>query len=301
MRKTDAHRIVLSVEDFSSPGYRSQASVRLAEFVEREGFDARIVGYVRPQWQLLESEYSRRVGGGGMGASFARFAKDMLLVGENTILDYNLAFAPFRELFGERLRVFPLEPAALPNGLLAHFLSQIGAPAHLSNGLAERRAHVRLGARELEVLRVLRARLPHALPLSRFPRIGLRGATGDDAPFAAYSVEEICGLEAHFADANRRFATDYGIDTSGTLFRASDSEAGRRPNIAHWELLNEEERRRVRDYVRRAIGFDLDGRVGLQAAYLLRNWRLVLVWYARRAVRSLRSIVLALTRKRTTG
>ena len=276
VRATDGDRIVLSSEDFSNSGCRFPAAARIAALAARESLDVKIVAYVRPQWQILEAEYSQQDCGGRVSAPFARFVAEQLLARENTILDYNLVFAPYREVFGDRVHVFPLEPAAQPEGLLANFLARIGAPIHLLDGVPARRANARRGAKEIEVLRVLWNRMPKSAPSYRSTVPGLRAAIGDDAPFAGFAgfaVDEIRAIETRFAESNRRFAVTYGIDPAAALFRHADHGPGPRPNVSHWERFDAAERRRVRDHVRRELGFDLEGGAWHRALYVLRTWR----------------------------
>ena len=285
VRVTDGARIVLSSEDFSNSGCRAPAAARIAALAARESLDVKIVAYVRPQWQILEAEYSQRVCGGRVSAPFPRFVAEQLLARENTILDYNLVFAPYREVFGDRVHVFPLESAAPPEGLLAHFLARIGAPIHLLDGKPARRANARRGAREIEVLRVLGNRMPKSAPAYRSTVPGLRAAIGDDAPFAGFAVDEIRAIEMRFAESNRRFAVTYGIDPAAALFRHADHGPAPRPNIAHWERFDAADRRRVRDHVRRELGFDLEGGAWHRALYVLQTRRVTLARRLRRGWR----------------
>ena len=252
---------VLSVEDFALPRYRAAAAVRLAEFAARQRLDVDLLAYVRPQWQIIESEYSQQVCGRGVAVPFARFASNLLAEREDTTLDYNLVFGPFREAFGSRLRVFPLQPGSPPGGLAAHFLAQIGVTARLAKGIRAPRANTRRGAGEIEVRRLLCARLPGLRKLGvRKPVLpALAALIGPDAPFAGFSAAQIRVLEDRFADANRRFALDYGIDAAGTLFRDTGYGAGPRPNIASWEAFDADARQRIRQHVLDELGIDLEG------------------------------------------
>ena len=262
-------RFVLSVEDLAHPWYRTAAVARLVDFAARERLDVDVIAYVRPQWQIIESEYTQRVCGREVGTPvrFPCFARGLLAAKKSdTILDYAALFAAYRKAFGARLRIFPLPASSQPDGLVPHFLEQIGAPGTRSAGVgapSRGRANVRRGAKEVEVWRLLRARIQtrRGLPRRR-PSLSGLSAVLDDAPFAGFTVDEIGALEARFADANRRFAIDYGIDASGTLFREVDVGPGRRPNIACWEGFAPDERRRVRRLVRRQCGIDLGGGCG---------------------------------------
>ena len=265
IRASARDTLVISAEDFATPPYRAKAAQRLAELVAAERLDVRIVGYVRPQWQLLESEFSQQVRGGRVAAPFGAFTDRALRAGPETILDFNRVFAPYRARFGDRVRVFPLEPAALPGGLLAHFLGEIGAPAEVLDGAGATRANRRRGAKEIAVWRRLRERLDGPRRQRSWPALPrLRSVIGPDAPFAGFSEAGIRALNGRFADANARFARDYGVDAGGRLFRDAEPGGGAadRPNLASWQGLDRETRRRVTGYVRRETGVDLEDRSG---------------------------------------
>ena len=261
--KPAAPWFVISGEEFTRPEHRAVTAARLAELAEREDIEVDIVGYVRPQWQFLESVYTQRVHGRRIGATFDRFVADMLEAGERSELDYNVVFAPYRAAFGARVRVFPLEPSRLPEGLLAHFLGECGIHDRraLAAGLA--RANPRRNAKATEVRRLVRVQTDRRLKAGLEVPSGLRHMTqlpsliDDDEPFSGFDRSGIRELEAHFADANARFARDYGIDADGVLFRDPVDPGVRRPTVAQWRDFGAAERRRVRRYVLERTGIDL--------------------------------------------
>ena len=259
---TDATPCVISSEVFAKPEFRDAMARELAAFAERENVAVEIIGYVRPQWQYLEAlytqhTYARAIG----GATFQRFVADMLDAGERTMFDYNVVFAPYRAAFGECVKVFPLEPSRLPQGLLAHFLQQCGVPADAAAVARLPHANSRRGAKATEVYRLASARAnPERWKLLQFKRLAL--LIDDDAPFAGLGLAEIRDIEAHFAAANARFARDYRIDDGGVLFRDDAVPAGPRPNIARWQDLSPKERRFIRGYVLKVSGIDLDPGAG---------------------------------------
>ena len=261
----EAEWFVVTAEDFASPGIRFRVADRLAALASRGIAEVDVVGYVRPQWQLLESEYAQRATGGRVGASFARFVTETLAAGTHSIVDYGVVFQPFRALLGRRVRVFPLEPSSLPHGLLAHFLELCGVAADAVRGTTSPRANPRWGAKHVEVCRLVRAHLDangqggRARDLWGRPeqRLALAALFADDTPFAGFDRAGIRAVEARFAVANAAFARDYGIDASGRLFGDGAVGAGPRPNDARWEDLGRVEQRRLRRYVRRHLGIDL--------------------------------------------
>ena len=256
---TDAETFVVSAEDLTSPKRRVVCAERLEKLVARTSVEVDIVGFVRPQWQLLESEYSQRVFGGRMKARLSQFVREMLDAGERTILDYRLVFAPYRTRFGDRVRVFPLQASHLPQGLVAHFLSLAGAETVvMEEASAQSRANERNGAKAVEVCRLVRVRLGagHLSPRHLLPE--LPTLLNEDAPFAGFSWDEIRQMEDRFALANAAFARENGISADGTLFQEAAASDAVRPNLARWEDFDSDERHRVRRYVLKRTGVDLE-------------------------------------------
>ena len=262
--EVEAPCCVVSSEGLANPHFRGPCAHRLAALADRADLDIEVVGYVRPQWQLLESEYAQQVTGGRIGAPFARFVDKALDADEGSIVDYRAVFEPFRAQFGDRVNVTPLEASRLPDGLLAHFLALCGTDAGAADVADFGRANPRQGAKHVEVCRLVIWAHLDALRRDgrrwppRLPRKGLRGLLDDDTPFSGFDLAGIRRVEAIFASANAAFARDYGIDAHGTLFQEGVRGEGRRANMARWEDFSPAEQRRVRRYVRRRTGVDLD-------------------------------------------
>ena len=261
----DAERFVVSAEGVASLNIGRRVADRLAALARGGTVEVEVVGYVRPQWQLLESEYGQRAAEGLIGVSFAQFVAEMLAAGRRSIVDYAVVFQPFRALLGNRLRVLCVEPSALPHGHLAHFLELCGVDAEAARGTTLPRADRRWGAKHVEVCRLVsahfdgkgRGRRVRNLWGRPDQRLALAGLFEDDAPFTGFDRAGIRDMDAHFAAANAAFARNYGIDARGRLFRDGAVGAGSRPNVARWEDFGLAERRRVRRYVRLRIGIDL--------------------------------------------
>lgn len=252
-----AARIVMSAETFTSP-YRSAAAVAmLLELADRHGLEIEVVAYVRPQWQRIESAYSQSLRAGRTASRFDSFVAGMLNAGNRTRLDYNRVFEPFREAFGNRLRVYPVEPSRIPQGLLAHFLGVIGGDPRLAVSLP--RMNARAGAKELEVRRLVSASTGIDQPQRCRLWMGWLPALFDnDAAFRGFDHSGILNIQDAFAASNARFATDYGIDVGGILFQDAVESAGPRPHRVEWSDLEIVERHRVRRYVLDHTGVDLD-------------------------------------------
>ena len=287
IRQSKAERFVLSEETFTREGVRDRCAERLQELAASERLEIDIVGYVRPQWQRLESGYSQRVKGGRTGIPFGQFAARSLDSTASRVLDYNQVFGAFRAAFGVgHVKVSPLERSRLPQGLLVHFLETIGAGGRMRTaGLP--RANLRLGAKELEVRRLVRAetgkRVVGGEPLPN-RLTWLSTLFDDDAPFTGFGMAEIRVIEGRFANANARFARDYGIDPDGILFRDPVAPTPRRPNMAQWDDVGLAERRRVRRHVLDRTGVELDADATPPIARWRVRARIVRRWLIRTAV-----------------
>ena len=277
IRHVCANRFVVSAEDLAAPDDRAAAAGRLAELAAQENLDVDIVGYARPQWQLLESEYSQRVKARRIGAPFESFAAGTIAGDESSILDFNQVFAPFRRAFPGSVKVFPLEPSRLPQGLLRHFLTRIGATLEPGATAAFAGVNRRLGAKEIEARRLVREIGGEGTPegrmlwpaerdrLKRLPDL-LKG----DQLFAPFGLEHIRSVEALYAPANACFARDYGIDPDGVLFHDAPDVEATRPSIARWRGFSACERCRVRRYVLDRTGVDLGPARGVVARAVAR-------------------------------
>ena len=256
-----ARRFVLSCEDF--PNRRAVDGVieRILALARATDLNVEIVAYIRPQPDLMDSEYGQKVKSGGCGARFQAYFNAAM---QDADYDYNVLFEPWRAAFGARLAVYPLEPARMPEGLLAHFLAVLGAGELAPAVAALPRLNRRIGAKQLEVLRLvtvafhgemvdlrtvqrlmkaLRGRLPAALP--------------DDPPYSGIGPDERRTAACRFAEGNARFARSHGIDSEGVLFRETLPNAGGLANLAEWTDFSAAERAAATRLVRRITGVDL--------------------------------------------
>ena len=200
-------------------------------------------------------------------ATFEAYVERRLGANDNR-LDYNDVFAPYREAFGQRLRVFPLEHGRPAQGLLGHFMDVLGASAADRiplGGLPS--ANVRPGAKALEAMRLARAA---ADPAARAP-LGWTGRRvpwlpallEDDQPFTGFTASGARAVMARFASANAQFARACGSVADGELFRDLGAGRSERPTRASWADFAAQEQRLVRTYLRSRLGVDRGGPVCL--------------------------------------
>ena len=262
VRHCGARRFVVSAVQFGLPGNGRESAARVAALAEAAALEVRVVGYARPQWELVESLWGFLVARGAGGPPFEAAMEGLLA---SPRIDFAAVFGPWRERFGSRLSVFPLERSRLPGGLAAHFLGVLGADdANLTAAVGHVRRNRRLGAKELEVRRLVAAELRHcgAGPTVRRAAMwrleGLRRCLAGDAPFAGMTAAEAREVAARFALANAAFARAFGVDAGGELFRDPPPADGpARPNRAAWDDFDPAERDAVRAFVRVKLGVAL--------------------------------------------
>ena len=260
VRRSAARLCVISNENFTWHREALETARRIEALARAARRDVKVVGYVRPQHQFVESLYVQNVRDGEALGPFETQLRTML---DHSHADYETRFGPWREVFGERLAVYPLEATRNRGGLLSHFLSLLGADSIAPAAAALPRANVRLGAKHVEVVRLTRLALEGRVPdqktqfaLERVQQRTPRLLNGD-RPFRGLSSSQAQTVMERFAVSNARFARDYGIDTGGVLFRESALDTADRPCSAKWEDLGAAERRRVREFVFEEVGVDL--------------------------------------------
>ena len=292
-----ASLVVLSSELFTLPDGRRGCAGRVAELAAATGAAVTVVGYVRPQAAWLESWYAERVRSADEAATFEAFAARMLGPSGEDLLDYNRVFAPWREAFGDAVRVFPLEAPGPAQGVDDHFLATLGVATPALLGALRRlgplRANLRMGAAELETRRCVAAAVA-GRPVADRRRaarrlVHLPALVAPDRPFAGFDAAGAAAVARRFGGANARFARDYAIDAGGALFRDTAGGAGPDRGRAGWEDLDAGDRRRVRHFVARRSGIDLGAPDASPPAQGAAGWRLdAAVWlrigrcYARR-------------------
>ena len=236
---------------------------RVAAVAEACDLDVEVIGYVRPQDQLIESHYSQNIKNGGTD-SFEAFQVDAL---SRPDYDYNVVLRSWREAFGDRLKIYPLDDARMPAGILPHFLDVIGASGLAVAAAALPRVNRRIGAKHLAMMRLINMALAremtdHALRVRVRRRLTqtLPGVLGDDAPFVGLDGERRLAVRRHFADSNARLAGEYGIDDgcpAGGCFWTMPGEVDVPPIRIGWADLTPEERAAVTQLARDTAGVDL--------------------------------------------
>lgn len=256
LRTASASRFAISWEGFSF--YARDCAGDVAAFAKSANVDVRIVGYVRPQYQHVESRYVEQVKNGQETRPFEAVIEEY---SELSRMDYNLVLAPWRKRFGQCVVVRPLDPQRMPSGLLADFLGVIGAPGLMAEAARRPRRNHRLGVKHVEALRLIgtamrAARDPEPLQLAlalQHLRWDVPALLDGDVPFAGLDHGQVDALSSRFAESNAKLARDYAVDSRGILFPAPADGLARpvRAELSAAELL------RLGRLVRDKVGLDL--------------------------------------------
>ena len=261
LRESNARQFVVSDEMLSRRPL--EATKAIADIADSCDLDVHVVGYVRPQYQYFEALYAQNPNLAERRLPFDLYAAASFAgrpVSRHPWLNYRTVFAPWRNAFGPRVTVMPLEPDRLRRGLVAHFLGILDI-GDLDTGTWPR-VNPRRGAKEVEVRRLtalalVRAGTTRRRRRERIGRLnGLAKRLGRDNPFAGFGEAEAGDLMRRFEAQNAAFARQYGIDPTGEMFRDHVVDALKRPNIAQWHDLDESEQRSVREYVLQEAGVD---------------------------------------------
>lgn len=210
VRRSAAPVLILSAEDFSSHPRAARWARTLCSQLQPQ--QVRVVAYLRPQWDYLESSYAGRVKTGKTWAPFDRYFENALASGRP---DYLSRLAPWRDAFGA-VEVRPYAPDLLLHAdVVADFWEAVGlgAPIERAEDLANRRT----GARATEMLRQIRMVLAHQgldrlIPVRQVLGRGRRRIEAElpnDPAFAPLTRELVLEAAERFARANAELVREY--------------------------------------------------------------------------------------------
>jgi hypothetical protein len=220
IRAASPSTLVLSAERFTSPV--SPRPARWAEWLCTH-LDARrveVIGYVRPQWEYIESIYVQHTKAGLTRVDFESYLQSALA---DSTPDYPTVFAPWRRVFGNALEIRPYAPELLVGrDVVEDFWHAVGLgspPASL-----DRHRNPRTGAKATEMLRVLRSLLAdyrldglvHVRQVMRRAQRRIEAEFPDDEPFRALTPDLVARIAESFRASNATFVRDYlgGLHTS---------------------------------------------------------------------------------------
>lgn len=222
LRDTGASVLVISAEGLGSDFSGRSVAWARAACEELRPREARILAYVRPQWEYMESSYAQRVKDGRTWVTFEEYFERGL--GDRRY-DYSSVFDPWREALGERLELRPHAPELLMGGdAVTDFwhAAGLGPPPVSRDGFPNRRT----GARTTEMLRALRAlladhRLDELLPATKVVRRArerIEAELPGDRPFAPFTPDLVSRVVERFAASNEALVRDYFGGRHASLF-----------------------------------------------------------------------------------
>jgi hypothetical protein len=233
VREAEPGTLVLSSEHFTPAfgGFLVDWAVALRD--ELRPREVLVVGYVRPQWEYIESSYAQEVKVGLTSVPFAEYLDRSLETGAH--FDYVRKFERWRNAFGEDLAIRPYAKRLMHGrDVVADFWRHVGLgrPPEAQPRYANRRP----GARATEMLRALSARIGERAPRREILRRAQRRierSLPDDPPFAPLTPELVERVVERFSDSNARFVHDFMGGAHAELFEPPDA-AGK--SAAPWSL-----------------------------------------------------------------
>lgn len=235
VRARGATALVISAEDLSVPKPRL---VRWAQTLcEQMGpRELRIVAYVRPQWEYIESHYAELIKNGRRWGPIEQYVESSLE--RPYLFDYPKVFGDWREAFGEQLDIRPYGAEHFVDGdVVKDFwrATDLG-PAPRPQGRSVNR---RTGAMTTEMLRTLRGlladygldRFVPAADVLRLARLRLEAELPDDPPFRGLTPELVGRIAETFSASNHAFVRDYLGGRDAGLFEPPGEIA---PATARW-------------------------------------------------------------------
>ncbi len=199
-----------------------------------------ILGYVRPQWEYIESAYAQAVKSGSRWVPFEQYLEESMALETVEVapadaleggkrFDYLKVFAPWREAFQEQLEVRPFATDLLVgHDVVNDFWHAVGlGPPPETRG----HPNYRSGVRSTEMIRALRAlfadnRLDTLVPVAdilRQARRRIEAELTDDPRFSVLTPEHVNRIAERFSASNHQFIHDYLGGRHRSLFATPDA------------------------------------------------------------------------------
>lgn len=205
-------RVLVSAENLSSYAVGNKAvAPHFARFAKRMAMPVKVLCWVRPQWEYLDSYYSQGVKSGYTTCSFTDFVDSAL--GE-AIYDYEKVVEPWLPIADE-ICVRPY-PGAL---LIADACRVLGIDdSFVGGGGSTESRNVRFGAKRLEFMRRIGAALERTrspfrkrIPIAHRLRDAVMAAELDDVRFSGLDDKTVQMVHGHFEESNRRLSERFGM------------------------------------------------------------------------------------------
>jgi hypothetical protein len=260
VRDTDPRAVVISSEEFLR---NTSALPEWCRWLAKAlgVSDVQVIGYVRPQWEYIESSYAQQVKGGFHYMMFDDYVEREIT---NTRFDYYQMFDYWRQVFGDRLTIRPFAKSAfIGQDVIDDFWNTVEClpePPELRARLRNPRA----GQRTTEMLRVLRQLLAETgldeigavRPIFEQANRALAERLPSDTPFHRLTQEMVDRIADHFAQHNKDFVRDFMNGDDGGLFTPPAAIAP--PRIWTLAEATDDERRLFATLLRDAVDALLD-------------------------------------------
>ena len=222
-REFSPRTVLLSSEEFLVESMRTSSWA--AQLAERLGdLVMHVIGYVRPQWEYMESIYVQSVKGGAVTETFDDFVVRNL---DHRRFDYPRLFSPWADVC-DVLTVRPYrKDQLLGHDIVEDFWHTVDALPWppLARG---QRLNERPGAKATEMLRAIGQKVAEKKP--PFPGQVLADARRiiadeltDDVPFRALTWDHVLLIYEHFLARNELFIERFMPEMSADVFELPET------------------------------------------------------------------------------
>lgn len=235
--QTSPESVLISAENLSSYAVGNEGvAPHFAGFAKRLEMPVKVVCWVRPQWEYMDSYYSQGVKSGYTTCSFASFVESAL---KEDIYDYEKVVAPWNP-FATEIVVRPY-----PGSQLIADACRIFGVGELrsEDGVSAERKNIRFGAKRLEFMRRVGAALERTkapfkrrIPVAHRLRDAIMAADLDDVRFSGLDSSDVKRIAEHFLESNRRLSDRFGMGSDWyavpqsafrpTIFSMADADEG---------------------------------------------------------------------------
>lgn len=246
-RGSSATSLVISAENLSSYALANEkVAPAFADLANELDCKLKVICYVRPQWEYIDSYYSQGVKSGYTTCSFGSFVQSAL---SEDIYDYEKVVEPW-----ERLQASVSVRPYMGRRTVADFIEQAGIslPSEMTPAMTSS-ANVRFGAKRLEFMRRMgaafeRAKLPvrTRIPLARRLRDIVEKLPILDVPFSGLDASTVSIIDSNFRSSNARLIERYNMGSAWLEPPASESLS---PSAMDWRQLSEDEMRAFDDAI----------------------------------------------------
>lgn len=211
----EARTVLISAENLSAYALGNpEVAPRFVDFAKEMGMRPKVLCYVRPQWEYIDSYYSQGVKSGYTTCSFDEFVGNALC---EDMYDYEKVISPWDSIVDD-IEVRPYSGGKLVQDVCDYVGVSFPLPSEVLGG---NRRNERFGSKQLEFMRHLGAALERArtpfrvrIPLALRARQIVSDELVSDVPFTGLSRQLVQTIHENFRLSNERLSEKFNMGES---------------------------------------------------------------------------------------